>query len=967
MCRFLFLLIMPLLIGQTAHAQLYSTQYRVPGQNWMELNTDRFRIIYPERYYDEAVRSLAILEQEYADIQDRVGGELRNFPIIINPENDRSNGFVSPLNFRSEIELSPIIGKTMNPASGSWLEMVLPHELVHALHFNVNPNSISRLAGILSPDIRRSVHSAAPMGVFEGIAVQYESDHHIPSSGRGHYPYFTNQFDAVLNTPEEWSMGQLLIRSEYSLPFDRHYIGGYEFSNWLLGEFGDQTVKRAIRFHYKYPFLGYGTALRHATGNWPRSLYRQFSGDMKEQEEIRKEQFEKEPFAAQDPSDIPGTCRRLSRPKWISNSQIVYYGRFCNRTTGFYLYDLQTKKDRLIQPVSITPDHIYDLSENGEEILFSRYHTDALYDNVFQGDLHRFHMESGRQERLTENKRLYAPHQAGNRIYAMQPEGSRMRLVSIHPDQPGEIRVFKQTGESSAVEIAIHPGDESRAAIIGKVKSVQGIWFENMTVDPVLFSSPPDIVFKNGSVFDIQWESDGESVLFASDQNGALNIYRYSFRNRRVERLTNSMYNVMEPHYSPDKSRIAYIGQTESEQLLYVQDAQALLAVPLADTKWVPDEETENRLNRPLMNRPEQTPEYSVSEYKTGWSWLKPRAWVPGLDRNAGRNEYSIRFESADVMSTRLYSASFKYYADRPWYDITFDYKGFYPGFRAELYNEPTFTAFTFESEEGDELNQVLLQQSRGVAVKVPVRIQLKSNVRFSSLLFEPQYFLNQVRYFDEISTLQARSEFGTRHTIGFRSVFNLGLRQFVRDMQPNSGVVFYTEGRLGLNSDSIHIDTDEVTLRGSLTRRKGIRAGVIGYAAPLSRWNQSLRVSGEVFSQTPVPVFGVLSRFSELFDDYPVVGANNIAIIDTRYTIPLTYPDQGGLLVPLYLSNIYMVLFSQTAANLDQPDWLSHSRTVVGTGIRSRFKFGNIHLDIGISVGWEPGRNQFSYYFGSF
>src|SRR5690625_7493047 len=97
------------------------------------------------RYHQEAVRSLTILEHEYEDIRGRVGGGLSRFPIIINPENDRSNGFVAPLNFCSEIELSPIIGKTMNPASGGWLEMVLPHELVHALHFSVNPSSVTRV------------------------------------------------------------------------------------------------------------------------------------------------------------------------------------------------------------------------------------------------------------------------------------------------------------------------------------------------------------------------------------------------------------------------------------------------------------------------------------------------------------------------------------------------------------------------------------------------------------------------------------------------------------------------------------------------------------------------------------------------------------------------------------------------------------------------------------------------------
>jgi hypothetical protein len=148
----------------------------------MELNTERFRLIYPARYQEVAYRSLSILESEYSDIQNLVGGDMHRFPVILNPENDRSNGFVSALNFRSEVELSPIISKTMNPKSGNWLELVLPHELVHALHFSSDPESVTRLLTIFSPDMRRSVHGAAPAGFLEGIAVQYESHNTIPQA-----------------------------------------------------------------------------------------------------------------------------------------------------------------------------------------------------------------------------------------------------------------------------------------------------------------------------------------------------------------------------------------------------------------------------------------------------------------------------------------------------------------------------------------------------------------------------------------------------------------------------------------------------------------------------------------------------------------------------------------------------------------------------------------------------------------
>jgi hypothetical protein len=157
--------ILSLFIWESAVAQVYSTQYRVPGQNWQQLQTEQFRLIFPARYLDEAERALSILQTEYDDIRELIGGNLHNFTVILNPENDRSNGFVSPFNFRSEVELAPIKGKALNPASGDWLEAVLPHELVHALHFSINPSSVTSLLTLFSPDMRRSVHLAAPLGL----------------------------------------------------------------------------------------------------------------------------------------------------------------------------------------------------------------------------------------------------------------------------------------------------------------------------------------------------------------------------------------------------------------------------------------------------------------------------------------------------------------------------------------------------------------------------------------------------------------------------------------------------------------------------------------------------------------------------------------------------------------------------------------------------------------------------------
>lgn len=968
--RTVLLFCLSLLISSEVLGQVYSTQYRAPGQNWMELQTDRFRIIYPERYQAEAERALSILESEYDDIQNLVGGELRDFPVILNPENDRSNGFVSPMNFRSEIEIAPIRGKILNPQTGDWLESVVPHELVHALHFSVNPFSLTRALGLFSPDMRRSVHAAAPLGVLEGIAVEYESHGSIPHSGRGHYPYFNHQFSALVDTPGEWSMGQLFHTSDYTLPFNRHYVGGYEITNWLLDQHGEDAMKKAIRFHYRYPFLGFGTALRHATGQWPRSLYRDFSTDISEREQSRRNKLDHDTDSISEEVPVKGTCRRMNRPLWLDDTTLIFYARFCNRPSGFYLHHTDEQHTEHAYEVILSEDVHYSLSADRSSLFYSRYHTDPFYDNLFRGDLHELETGSFNSRRITHDQRLFSPQTAGERIFALQTEGQHQILTETDPHIESVIRRWETEDDASVIQIAPNPTRHDELALIGRRNGVQGIWFESNEPDEPLFSRSPDIAFHRGSIFDMYWHPDGDRMLFVSDHTGVMNVYEYHTIRESVTQITESLYNAFEASYSPDGSSIAYIRQTGNEQRLYVMEADQQVGYRLPESEWTSGEELIAQLDRPLMNRADHDLYHAEaiepSEYRTGLSWLKPRLWVPTWERENQQDRIGIALESVDTMSSHAYSFEVNHYRDRFWYDFDYRYKGTYPGFQLNVFNSPSLASFRVESE-GEEQSATLLQQSRGASLKIPVPVRFESNARFTSFLIEPQYFLQQTRFLDPAQTSTAFSEFGTRHTVGIRSVFNIRLRQFTRDVQPNSGWTFFTESRYGLNQQELEITTDQFNLTGNLTARKGLRAGVSTYLAPLARWNQSLGITSQVISQTDVPVFNLSSLFSPHFPDFPLGAINHTGLLNTRYTIPLTYPDDGGLLIPAYLSNIYLVLFSQTAADLGQSDIMSASRTVIGGGIRSRFRLSNLAIDIGVSLGWEPSRNEVSWHVGSF
>lgn len=951
-------------------AQFYGTQYRSPGQNWQELRTERFRVIYPERYHDEAERTLSILELEYDDIQALVGGELRNFPFILNPENDRSNGFVAPFNFRSEVEISPFIGKSLSPRSGDWLESVVPHELVHALHFSANPPSIVRPLGLFSPDARRSIHAAAPLGILEGIAVEHESHNTMPASGRGNYPYFNNQLYSMMGADNPWSMGQLVHTTTFTPPFNRHYVGGYAFVNWLQDNEGDDAMRRAIRRHYQMPFLGFGFTLRTTTGRWPGTLYREFMEEQEQIEAKRMDEISVDTDALSDHIPFRATCRRTNRPMTIQNGDVLFFARSCNRTTGFYIYNSESESTNLLHEVSIVGDHHYSLSPDGRSLIYSRYHTDPIYDNQFRGDLHLLDLESGSSHRLTRDLRLASPSFSGGTLYATQTVGKIRTLVTVDPESGNILDTYPMAEHSTVTAVAPASSSSGEIAVLGKKHGVQAIWFEDPGTRQPLFDREPDIVFERASIFDPHWSPDGERLMFTADAGGAMNLYEYHTVSREVRQLTDSRYSAYEGSYGPDGESITYVIQREDEQLSVSLEKEKIYGRQLNRHEWSVSDVVRQDLDRPLLNRDEEADrsEWSQSSYSTGLGWLKPRIWLPTVEQVVeSADRIGISIDSADRMSRHAYSLELSHFANAFWFDGTYRYTGRYPGFKLEAFNRPSINTFRIQGEEGEE-SQLLrtIGQRRGGTLSVPFRYRLEQNVRFSSFLIEPLFTVSQTRFSTFSDARVLLSEFNDPlYTAGINTVLNYRLRQHTRDVQPNSGIQLFTQTRYGLNSVPFTLQLPDGPASSVFAQRKGFRAGATGYVAPLQRFNQSLRVSLQGYTQTINPVFDTQSAISNLFETLPAAGATNIGIFDTRYTIPLVYPDDGGFLLPVYLSNIYMVLFSQTVTDLNRVS--SDTRTLFGAGVRTRFKLGNLQLDLGISIGWEPARNEVNYLIGNF
>ncbi|MFW6348253.1 MAG: hypothetical protein ACOC2C_06565 [Cyclonatronaceae bacterium] len=968
--------------AQAQNARLYENIYRPPA-SLSELNTPHFRLIFPQQETPAARRAARILEAQYPIVQHLVGGELRRFPVVLNAHNDRGNGFVTTLHFRSEIELPPLKGSALNPRTGGWMENVAPHELVHALHFSHLPAySLPGITRLFAPDIARSFHGAAPAGMLEGIAVFHESQVVYGSGGRGNYALFRNQSRANLSTPaaRPWSLAQHLMPSFYSFPGNRHYTAGHEFISWLQYRHGMDSTRESIRFFVKYPFLGYGSALRKATGKWPAALYEAYLSDT--QAAIEAQYTEPEHLAFTDPAARlmplpPGAdAAEQHAPQWLDAQRIIYaqHTQYTQRP-GFYVSELDETgrpgPGTLLYETTQIGDFMYDVmpadSTRPARVLYGRYHQHPYRADAATAELHELQLDSRTAERLTHNGRMNAPAwRTDGSIIALRPLHETLQPVLLHED--GSSETLPDIYPDSFVQISPSPSSAHQYAVIANRNGLQALWLiESEAADfSEISTRDPDIGFKEGLVHQLSWHPGGRHLLISATRQNAPQIYEYSIDEGRLIQLTHQRFGAWHGSYRPETedrsgadaitNDISFITQQGNSRRLGLLKREDMVARSFLSVDFRPKTEAmetafneENRLSSYLNDEIEALP---ITPYRSGVSWLKPRAVLPFVEESGlvQTTRYGLQLQGGDLLRRHSWQSALSYANARFWAEGSYRYSGFYPGFITEAFYRPR------ESSLG-------LLAERGASLQIPLSWRLDERSRSSFWQFRPGISLRELRperIFENgrlRDTQNGEFEWLTDLSLDARLAFYHRLQQNRRDIQPNSGRIFFAQAERYLYSDR----EAEVT---------GLRAGITQYLSPSLRHNHGLRIGAEVLTQSRTRLFGTSGLVYEGFSQNVLAGARNALSLRARYVLPLGYVDDGYITLPVFLDRLYLSLNANYVADintLEAPfsaeDAITKGRTIYGLELRANLRFFNLPLDVGLGLGYEPTRRAMSVF----
>ncbi len=912
----------------TAAAQffVYSPVSRPTNVSYQVLQSKHFEIIFESGYLGEAEAALRVLNKHVHTTRELLAhhGSL-HMPIVLNGFNDQSNGYVTPLPFKQEIEIPYLKGRSLSPVHPSWMDTVLPHELVHAVHANVQRGfGFGAVLRPFAPDIVRAFNLFIPQGISEGIAVHYESRHQ-PGAGRLNHGFFTMRFRAAMATDKPWSMAQLVEMPAHTRPFDRFYLGGAHLVDYLAAQDSLKFFERSSDLNYRIPFLGYGLGLWYGAKKWPGKVYREFLQHTREQEAARIASLGNlstpEVLAAKR-----GTAYR--RPQWMDSSRLVVYAQGYNKRSGFYVHDVTTGRQRQLRATVPTSDFVYNLTPDKTTLLYAHNTVDPFIAIKRVVDLYEIELETGRQTRLTTNKRLGAPApEANGDILALQTKGQTNTLVRL--SATGAIDTLATDSRVRFKEIT--PGAVWTAAVIN-VNGRQGLFKLDAAGEELVVS--PLVRFKAGSVYDVSWSADGRFLFFSADPGGISNVFVLEVASGEVRQVTNALYGALEPALSPDGESLAYINYAHEQFELVLLPFTWRDATPVQHLLYTSRVAPAGLFAEvPQVKLPVVR---SVSRYRA-LRYMKPRMLLPVLRPETsvavGRvvdTGVGLRLQGTDPLERLRYNLLGYYQSGRAWGSATLQGSAGALQPFVKAYHTLSTVSVAFAGIDGNTFVGKSGRQRRGASVGAQLPMVFERNVFQSGLTLGTEVGIEGTRFFaEEAPPFEQRVFIEPRATAFYKVQAN------TRDIIPNQGLLLSAQSLVDLQRDG-----------GNASR--AFLGRLTGYLPLLQRANVGLQGHVALLTQNTGSVYNLDRFLPRGYLDRVAPGKGNHVVAGFEYVQPLWFVDNGLFMLPIYIKALYAFGFTEGLLNskalfIDADDQITEGerRALVssGVGIGARFR----------------------------
>jgi len=274
----IFFLMAFVLAGQSVRAQYYDTGQDPASLKWMQIKTDRFTIIYPEKYGSNGITYAKALDEAYSKMGYLFPEKKFKIPVIIHNYTTHANGYVAWAPKRMELYPTPE-QNTIPLVSEDQLAL---HELTHVFQMESINSGFSKLMSVfLGQQFTGAIAALVPVWVLEGDAVFAETA--LSESGRGRSPSFQKELKAIAVERNELYSYDKILNGSFRDYIPDNYQSGFQMTTMAIIKKDPMVWNNVIKFTGEEPFTlnPVNISLRRIAGLTKKKLYKETFDSLK--------------------------------------------------------------------------------------------------------------------------------------------------------------------------------------------------------------------------------------------------------------------------------------------------------------------------------------------------------------------------------------------------------------------------------------------------------------------------------------------------------------------------------------------------------------------------------------------------------------------------------------------------------------------------------------------------------------
>lgn len=775
-------------IGE-AGAQYFQTGQDPASIKWRELNTDNFRLIYPDYYERQAQKLANVLEKTYLFGSYSLNHQPKKIPVILHTQTVVSNGLVGWAPKRAEFYTTP--RQSIYPQD--WLEQLALHEFRHVVQIDkINdnlPGIIKAVLGQQGTALVIGLH--LPWWYIEGDAVVIETA--LSKYGRGRLPSFLMEHQA-----------QVVQKGVFS--YDKSYFGSfrdfvpnhYKLGYYMIGGsrilYGSEIWAEVLKQAGKQPvtFRPINRILKKQTGISKTGLYYSVFDSLQKIWNVQDREYTASPFEVVSPQNDVFSSYRYNH--YLNDSTFISLKTSFNTIPAFVKINKKGTEEIIFRP-GIIFDESTDYQEN--LIVWSEQIPDLRWTHSGKSLIRILDVETKNTLEINPDYKSFSPAISPDKtkVVVVETDFSNNYYLSVYRIPDGKLLQRFQTENNNYFFSPQWIDNKELVAIILNSKGKQIVRLNPETKKFQVIMNEEMGEINNLRVAE-------KNVYFIASYTGKNSLYKLSLKDNTIIQIFEPRFGVEKPAVSEDGQSILLSDYTANGFRLIEVPANSKNNVPLADLRKadyrMADLLTKQELGVPDFSNMDTT-YYPSQKYNKASHLLNFHSWAPVfIDVDAYKFFPGASIMSQNKLGTAETILGYRWdYTERTGqFYGSYKFKGWYPMFNFEVSSGSRASEYMLINEMQNRTGQVIMRDttiqrfkwgetSANVTAWLPLNFskgafnrRLQPEIRYDLTFYNPNE--NAPHNFFE----------GNFQSLNYRLYYHQLLKQSYRDVYPDFGLV---------------------------------------------------------------------------------------------------------------------------------------------------------------------------------